>query len=433
MPGPFIEQEAAAGPEDPPDHGRTARQEPGAGSEPSPPGPARSRGRRRDRLVTLVSVATALCLGAGLAAVLGTGRPAHGGSVDVGAASCGTSARHLAAGPLSFTVTDTSHNYAAIYLTDPRGSDVYAEVPWLAPGRSAPLSTSLDAGQYAFRCVMSDASVRTSADMTVTGRARGGVKGFAPLPDLAMTAPVAAYRGYLEKSLPGLLADCRALDADVARGDLGAARKDWLTAHLAYERLGAAYNSFGDFDGEIDGTSQGLPQGAATPGWTGFFSIEHALWHGATAARVRPLTRGLVTDVVKLGQDFPSEEIDPGDLPLRAHEILENSLQFQLTDADDYGSGTTLATLGANVEGTTEVVRVLRPLVAQRDPGLLAGIDRGTARVRADVAAARRPDGTWTPVGALPAQQRQQVDGDLGALLEDLSALPNLLYPRTSA
>jgi high-affinity iron transporter len=310
---------------------------------------------------------------------------------------------------------------------------VYAEIPWLAPHHSAPMTTSLAAGRYAFRCVMSDGAVHTSKPMTVVGGTDSAVRGYRPLPDLAMTAPVASYRRYLEQSLPGLLAGCRRLDADVARGDLAAARRDWLPAHLAYERLGAAYTSFGDFDGEIDGLPDGLPKGTADPGWTGFLAIEHALWHGASPAAVRPLTRDLVTAVVGLGKDFPSEEIDPGDLPLRAHEILENALQFQLTGSADFGSGTSLATLDANLDGTAEVMRVLRPLITPRDPGLAPDADRGIARVRADISATRGPGGSWLPVRRLPTAQRQRIDGDLGALLEQLSTVPDLLAPRTSA
>jgi len=43
------------------------------------------------------------------------------------------------------------------------------------------------------------------------------------------------------------------LAADVRAGDLTAAKKDWLTAHLQYQTLGAAYGTFGEYDGEVDG------------------------------------------------------------------------------------------------------------------------------------------------------------------------------------
>ncbi|WP_329367473.1 EfeM/EfeO family lipoprotein [Streptomyces sp. NBC_00669] len=394
------------------------------------------------------------------AAAAGSGPAAAGDSasarpVTVGAAGCGDLPAHRAAGPVTFDVTDRSQLFVAVYLTDPGGAKVYAEIPWLVPAATQRLSTTLAAGRYTLRCVFSDGTVRDSRPMALSGRAAGAVAGYRPLPDLAMTAPVTAYRAWLKAALPPLLAASRNLDADVARGDLAAARRDWLPAHLDYERLGAAYNSFGDFDAAIDGTADGLPGGVRDPGWTGFHAVEYRLWHGRPASALRPLTRGLVAEVRRLTADFPSEEVDPGDLPLRAHEILENALQFQLTGAADYGSGTTLATLGANVEGTSEVVSVLAPLIAPRDPALLRAIRSGLAQVTADLRqphpgaapAGRTTDrngpadtgsGSGSGSGSDPGSgsgslRTLRVEGDLGALLESLSSLPGLLAPRTSA
>jgi iron uptake system EfeUOB component EfeO/EfeM len=349
--------------------------------------------------------------------------------VTVDATGCGSAPPGLAAGPVAFTVANHADAFVAVYVVSRSGGDVYAEIPSVAPGRTLPLATTLDAGTYALRCVFTDGTVRTSPAFTLTGPATGGVRGYRPLPDLAMTEPVQAYRAWIGSALPTLLAACRRLDTDIAHGDLGDARADWLTAHLDYERLGAAYHSFGDFDQAIDGLADGLPQGAADPGWTGFHAIEQALWHHGQATRLRALTRHLVSTVLSLMADFPSEEVDPGDVPLRAHEILEDTLQFQLTGAADYGSGTTLATAYANTQGTREVVSVLAPLVAPRDPALLAAITTDLTHVQADLLDGHDP----LPVSALPAVRRHRLDGDLGDLLEQLAILPGLLAPRTSA
>jgi high-affinity iron transporter len=258
------------------------------------------------------------------------------------------------------------------------------------------------------------------------------------MPDLALAGPVRAYTAWVSGRLPGLLAACRRLDSDIARGDLAAARSDWLTAHLDYERLGAAYNAFGDFGSEIDGMAGGLPEGTATPGWTGFFAIEHALWStaprgGQSASRIRPLTRGLVSAVAGLIADFPSEEVDPGDLPLRAHEILENALQFQLTSAADYGSGSTLATTYASTQGTAELLSVLAPLLRSLAPAVLSSAQRQLASVQAALAAERSPDGRWPAASRLPAAARERIDGSVGSLLETLSLIPGILTPRNGA
>ena len=254
-----------------------------------------------------------------------------------------------------------------------------------------------------------------------------------PLPDLDLEAPVHAYRTYVQQNLPRLLAAARHLAADVDAGDLIRARTDWLPAHLDYARLGAAYASFDDFDTRIDGTPDGLPGGIDDPSWTGFSRIEYGLWHGQSAAQVRPFMTGLVADIRGLIRDFPSEDADPADLPLRSHEILENALESQLTGAADFGSGTTLATLDANIDGTEAVLGTLTTLIAVRQPALLAAINHGIGLLRADLDACRDTNGDWTAVSALTQRQHQQLDGDLGALLEQLAVVPNLLQERTSA
>ncbi|WP_052434594.1 EfeM/EfeO family lipoprotein [Streptacidiphilus melanogenes] len=354
-------------------------------------------------------------------------------AVTVDKHACGAPPARLPAGPVDFEVRDGAATFVSVYVTDPTGARAYAEIRWLGPNHALPLSASLAAGRYALRCVFSDGPVLTSSTVVVSGSATDTETGYPPMASQELEQPVTAYRAYVAAALPHLLDAARTLDTDVARGNLGAARTDWLPAHLAYERLGAAYNSFGDFDGDIDGRPDGLPGGADDPGWTGFLAIEHALWHGAPADKVRPLTRKLVTDVNGLIADFPSEDIDSEDLPLRAHEILENALQFQLTGQEDQGSGTTLATLDANAQGTVEVVSLLAPLVRDRDPGLVETLDQGLATLRGQLAAAHGSAADWPAASSLDRTTRERLDGVLGALLEQLAALPNLLSPRNGA
>ena len=347
-----------------------------------------------------------------------------------GAGWTASTIRH--AGELVLHLSDTARDPAEVYLIAPGSGEVYAEVLSLLPGVPRTLSTTLDGGSYALRCVFTDGQVRTSPTRTLSGTAADAVAGILPLPDLDLGAPVTAYRSYVTAALPGLLVDSRRLDADLAAGDLVRARADWLPAHLDYERLGAAYNSFGDFDAAVDGTADGLPGGTADPSWTGFHRIEYGLWHGQSAAELRPLGSELVKDVRDMIADFPSADTDPGDLPLRSHEILENALQFQLTGDSDYGSGTALATLQANVQGTRTVLGTLTALITPRDPALLPALDSGLSALDADLAACRTPGG-WIAPAALSLTQRQQLDSALGGLLEQLSTVPDLLQGRPSA
>jgi len=377
--------------------------------------------------------AIAFAAAAGLAAAADGPAPQHALDLAQAPGSCGTPPGSLDAGLVSFQVTDDSRDFVNVYVIDASSTDtVYAEIQDLAPHATLPLETDLGAGSYAVRCVFSNGKIGTSSAISVTGTTDEAVPGYRAMPDLDLQTPVRAYTAWVESQLPKLLADCHTLDTDVASGDIAAAKPAWLTAHLDYERLGAAYNAFGDFDGELDGMANGLPGGTSDASWTGFFATEYALWHGAPAAKIRTLTKSLVWNVAALQQDFPSEEIDPGDLPLRTHEILENALQFQLTGSADYGSGTTLATIYANTQGTAELLSILSPLIEHSDPQLLASAREGLAVLQQALTADSNA-AAWLPVSSLSAARRQRLDADLSQVLETLSGVPALLYPRTDA
>ena len=109
--------------------------------------------------------------------------------------------------------------------------------------------------------------------------------------------------------------------------------------------------------------------GVNGPDWTGFHRLEYGLWHGQSAGQLTGVANKLVADIRGLRASWPDQEIDLIDMGLRTHEILENALQFQLSGHDDYGSGTTLATTQANIDGTRELLTILHPLLAPRYAG----------------------------------------------------------------
>ncbi len=395
-------------------------------------------GRRLPRWAVYTSIVAVPAVAAvGTISVMGTSNSAAATDIAITEKACGTGWSSPSTGAQSFVVRNNGANTAEVYLINPLSNAVYGEDPDVTPGSTETMNVSLGTGAYVFRCSFVDGTVLNSATYHVSGSgpAQAGV---APVTEQDMEDPVYQYRGYVQDALPGLLAAAERLDADLKAGRLSQAETDWLPAHLDYERLGAAYGTFEDFDAEINGSASGLAQGTATKDWTGFFRIEYGLWHGQSAAVLGPLGDKLVSDIKSLIKAFPGETTPANDLPLRTHEILENALQFQLTGIQDYGSGTTLATLYANTQGTAQVLATISSLIQARDPALLTAIDSGLGTVQQDLTAldagpctttCARPD----PLGTLTTAQRQKLDADLGQLLENLSVVPDLLEERTSA
>jgi high-affinity iron transporter len=244
----------------------------------------------------------------------------------------------------------------------------------------------------------------------------------------AQLAPlVTKYQAEVSAGLATLASDTDRLQSFADAGQQQQAKQAWLVAHLDYARLGAAYDTFGDFNDEIDGRPNGLPQGVDDPSWTGFLRLEYALWQDQPAAVVASIADQLDAEVHQLVAAFPEQTTPINDLSLRAHEILENTLQFELTGETDQGSHTGLATAMANVQGTEMILGIIAPLLGKREPALVGQLQTDLGQVTNLLNAAQLPDGTWPAVQSLSLTQRQRLDGAIGNYLEAVSPVPDLL------
>jgi iron uptake system EfeUOB component EfeO/EfeM len=219
------------------------------------------------------------------------------------------------------------------------------------------------------------------------------------------------------------------LAAAVRGGNLATARRDWLTAHLQYESLGDAYDAFGNFDTEIDGRAD--PVGVTSPQWTGFFRLEYGLWHRQSLASLVPVASALNRSVDQLATWWPTQEVPLADLGRRAHEVIENALEFQLTGHDDYGSGSTLASTLAAITASRQLLALLHPLLAPRYPGLPA-VYAGLNQLQSLLAKERLASGWWVPVSALPSATREAIDAACGQLLQELAPIASITEPRNT-
>ncbi|MGW3107848.1 iron uptake transporter permease EfeU [Streptomyces sp. NPDC001100] len=411
---------------------KTPEAEPAPESTPAPAAPESvSSPRRRPAWVVPVAVVAVPAVVAGLVVAFARPKPASSETVAVSETECGKGFTAPDTGRQTFQMHNTSDKTSEVYLIDPTTGAVYGEVEGLAPGTTRDLVATVAGGSYAWRCVPTGAKAVTSATVHVSGGG-GTVKAVVPVSENDLAAPLKAYRVYVDQGLATLETQTRQLSADIAGDHLGKARADWLTAHRTYSSLGAAYGTFEDFDKKINGRADGLAGGVDDKDFAGFHRIEYGLWHGQSAGELKVPAQQLATAVVGLRKAFPTQDFDPGDLPLRAHEILENALQFELTGDTDEGSGTNLATVDSNLAGTRELLTVLRPLLTKESSTLLPTVDAAVARLQKLLDSAHQSGG-WTPVEQLDPATRAHLNGATGQLLEDLAPVPDLLEIRKSA
>lgn len=248
------------------------------------------------------------------------------------------------------------------------------------------------------------------------------------------TQELRAYRTYVTGKLATLRSQTAALATAVGSGNIGEAKSAWLTAHLTWLDIGqddGAYGCFGALGGKIDGLAAGHPLGTADPGFTGFHRIEFDLWtkHSLAAAASDTATlQRLVARLIKtpLTRYLPATPTSIGNWLLRPHEVLEDALRDSLTANDNYGSGTDLASITADVTAVRKLLSEIRPGLYALAPGLF---QRATGELDALTGAinATRVHGGWVSIERLPVRQRQQVDADVDAALETLAPIPDLL------
>lgn len=347
--------------------------------------------------------------------------------VEISISHCGAGWQPVSAGRQQLVLHNTDTRPGEVLLADAQSGAVYSYLEPLAAGSTANLTVDLAAGSYRLRCAMEDADVVNGPVVTITGRSGASTPAVLPVTQAELIGPTKQYEHYVSGQLPTLRTLVDRLRDDLAAGRLANARTDWLPAHLEYERLGAAYGAFGDADAKINGLPDGLTGGIADPAFTGFHRIEYGLWHSQSAATLLPIANALQKSVASLQQLFADAQIDPADVAIRAHEITENAIQFELTGQTNFGSASNLATVAANLHGTAEVLDILKPILQTRYQQLdqLEATLRHAEQVVATV--------ERLPLTALSTAQREMVNASMGDLVELLAPVAEICEPRRTS
>jgi high-affinity iron transporter len=358
--------------------------------------------------------------------------PASGaaGSVTVTRAGCAPEWTSADPGTQTITVANKSGLAGEVNLDDASGA-VIGEIETIGPSTSAPLTATLAAGTYTFKCLMGSLAATESQPVTVSASTGSPVTApiaVKPVTVGDLTGPNKLYQAYAAAQLTDLAAAIAAIEADLRHSDLTQAKRDWLTAQLDWERVGASYDSFGDLGGAVDGLPDGLPDGVSDKGFTGLHRIEYGLWHGQPASELLPVTVALEGNVATVRKNLTSDDLagDPTQLPLRAHEIVEDALRDHLSAVDDEGAGAAYAMTYADSQVDKTVLGYLSGLLGQREPGLVATAESELATLDAALLATQ-VSGQWQPLTTVSLDERQHVNAAVGALLETLAAVPDLL------
>lgn len=342
-------------------------------------------------------------------------------AVDTDLGDCGAAWSAPDGGRVSFALTNHFRAGMDAYLTDAVSGGYLLEFEGVGPGATLTQGAVLGNGSYRFLCFPddSDQTYGPTAEVTGADDVQGATPAILPLGNADLIPATKSYEAWVASRLPVLHRQVRRIAADLRQGATDAARTDWLTAHLTYETLGAAYDAFGDAGDAINGTPEPGVDPATDKDLEGFHRLEALLWSGASAARVEPVADRLVDAVAELQRTFPTLQIDPNDMGLRAHEIVENAVEFELNGTTDAGSRSNLANIAANLQGSQRALAPLHDLLATRYPQL-AETEAALASSRRLVESFRH-GGRWTAIEDLSTTQRNAVNSALQRTVELLA------------
>jgi high-affinity iron transporter len=274
-----------------------------------------------------------------------------------------------------------------------------------------------------------------ASSATAAGSATTAASRITPIQPIDLYHPLSEYTSYVDQKLSTLRPELRALRTAAVAGDVATAEHDWLASHVTWLEIGeddAAYGAFGSLGQDIDGLPHGLPGTTTNRHFTGFHKIELDLWRRHDSAAAAADTSRLISLTDRLthaavASDLPVSVTALDSWILRCHEILEDALRDVLSQSDDYGSNSDLASLQADVAATGELLGVLEPVIDRQAPHLVASATRQLQTIDQAITAAGGPTAFRT-MTSLPARRRQALDSATGGALETLAPVSDLLF-----
>ncbi|QBJ79875.1 iron uptake system protein EfeO [Aquitalea sp. USM4] len=243
-----------------------------------------------------------------------------------------------------------------------------------------------------------------------------------------LAAPIAEYKKYVSSELEGLLTQSKAFAAAIKAGDLKKAQGLYAITRQHYERIEPIAELFSDMDSAIDAREDDFKQKAADPKFTGFHRLEKALFGDHTTKGQAQYADKLVADITELNKRVATLDIPPAKMVGGAAGLIEEVAKTKVSGEEDRYSHTDLWDFQANVDGAQKIVELLRPLLQQASPDLLAKVDENFKTVDGLLDKYRSEDKKgFVSYDKVTDADRTAMKGPITALAEDLSKLRGVL------
>ncbi|EGZ44771.1 iron uptake system protein EfeO [Neisseria wadsworthii] len=302
-----------------------------------------------------------------------------------------------------------------------KGVMVVDERENIAPGLSDKMTVTLLPGEYEMACGL---LTNPRGKLIVTD------SGFKPADNTAnlekLAQPLADYKTYVQAEAAELVKKTAAFVADVKAGKLEDAKAKFADTRTHYERIEPIAELFNELDPAIDAREDDFKKGPKDPEFTGFHRIEYALWVEKSTDGVKEVADKLEADVKKLQAEIDSLNFPPSKVVGGGAVLIEEVAGSKISGEEDRYSHTDLSDFNANVEGAQKIVELFRPMIAEKNKGLLDKTDANFKQVN-DILAKYKTANGFETYDKLSEADRKTLQAPINALAEDLAQLRGTL------
>ncbi len=344
-------------------------------------------------------------------------------TVEASDTSCELSGTEGKTGANTFVITNNGNKVTEFYVYG-EGERVMGEVENISPGLQRKLIVQLSQpGTYQTACKPGMIGDGLRGDFTVTGdEVQVDTEGkFKEAAD--------NYKRYVNSQVEALVPAVEAFAAAIKSGDIEAAKAQYPTSRVYYERIEPVAESFpDDLDPRIDLREADLEPGQK---WTGFHRLEKDLWVSGPQPDTNAIADQLVADVKELqaGVSAPDFTVDSTQIAGGAQGLLDEIATSKITGEEDIFSHTDLWDFNANLQGSQTAVASVRPILDERNPDLGKRVDQRFEEVEALLEKYREGDG-FVLYDTVTEPERQELSRAIDALSKEVSQVQGVIAPQ---
>ncbi|CAN3130508.1 iron uptake system protein EfeO [Mycobacterium sp. smrl_JER01] len=341
-------------------------------------------------------------------------------TVEASDTSCTLSGTEGSTGANTFVITNNGTKVTEFYVYG-EGERVMGEVENISPGLQRKLIVQLSQpGTYQTACKPGMIGDGIRGEYTVTGEevqidTEGKFKEAAD-----------NYKRYVNSQVEALVPAVEAFAAAIKSGDVEAAKAQYPTSRVYYERIEPVAESFpDDLDPRIDLREADLEPGQK---WTGFHRLEKDLWVSGLQPDTNEIADQLVADVKELqaGVSAPDFTVDSTQIAGGAQGLLDEIATSKITGEEDIFSHTDLWDFNANLQGSQTAVASVRPILDERNPDLGTRVDQRFEEVEALLEKYREGDG-FVSYDTVTEPERQELSRAIDALSKEVSQVQGVI------